>query len=56
MNCIKCPIVEECVASKMTNLVEYSAGLTIPVKAEPYSKDNCPLIKVIEESKNISPE
>ena len=56
MNCVKCPIYEECeVSGKMQSVVEYSvAGAgSIPIKAEPYNKDDCPLLRVIKEREAV---
>ena len=47
MNCIKCPILEECPASKMTSDITYSEGVNIPARAEPLNKADCPLLILI---------
>jgi len=44
MNCIECPILEECEAPKMTTFTVYSQGITIPARAEPLDKGECPFI------------
>ena len=47
MNCLKCPISEECGANKMLMLTEEIVGAYIPTKVSPYKADECPLLKAI---------
>ena len=47
MNCVKCPIIEECEATKITVQSTFAAGLTIPAKANPIEIDACPLLRLI---------
>jgi len=47
MNCIKCPILEECKVDKMTTEYEYPQGITIPLKAAPMSQEECSLLAAI---------
>lgn len=47
MNCLKCPISEECGANKMLMLTEEIAGAYAPTKVSPDTVDECPLLKAI---------
>ena len=51
MNCIKCPIIEECQANKTvteSDLYE-EVGMSIPTDIQPFNKQDCPLIAAIKE-------
>lgn len=47
MNCLKCPIGEGCQVSKMTMQTEYMGTISVPVKVEPTTADECPLIRLL---------
>jgi len=51
MNCIKCPILEECGAAKMTTESVYPQGITLPLRAEPLDREECPLLAAIAQAK-----
>ena len=52
MNCVKCPIIEECEVVKMPIQSTFAAGLNIPTAASPVEFDACPLLILVKESKN----
>ena len=51
MNCVKCPILEECEARKYTTHTEYNNVASIPIKITPNNPDDCSILKLIRESK-----
>ncbi|GAI49355.1 unnamed protein product, partial [marine sediment metagenome] len=40
MNCLKCPIVEECEAARSVTQNEYVQAVAIPTVMEPYRKED----------------
>ena len=49
MNCLKCPVSEECNTSKMTMETLYLAmvGMSIPSVIAPQNESDCPLIVIL---------
>ena len=47
MNCIECPILEECEADKMTIQSIYPQGISVTTVAVPTDIAECPLMKAI---------
>lgn len=56
MNCLKCPILEECPVSKATTESDYSGQIVVPIKAKPYTESECVLLQAIEATKSIKQE
>ncbi len=56
MNCVKCPVVEECEVGKYTSVSQYTTFGSIPTVVMPSNPENCYLLKLIRESKSVSPE
>ena len=54
MNCIKCPILEECEASKMTVQSIYPQGISVTTVAVPVDIAECPLLKAIAKANELS--
>ena len=51
MNCIKCPILEECETSKMNITTEYPSGIMVVSKAAPLDIEECPLLIAVAAAK-----
>lgn len=47
MNCIKCPISEECRVEKMTMMEENLGGASVATQVRPRHPDDCLLVKVL---------
>lgn len=47
MNCLKCPIANECKVSKFTTNSDYCGAVNIPREVMPYNLEECPLVKII---------
>ena len=61
MNCVKCPISEECKVGKMMILGDSLEAVSVPTKVTPYSPEECLLVKLliaveVLKSKSESPE
>jgi len=54
MNCIKCPIIEECQADKFTVSFINGEEISIPEKISPLSDEDCPLLIVISKVNELS--
>ena len=54
MNCIKCPILEECPVSKFTTGSAYAEGILIPDKAMPLNIEECPLLIIISKVNELT--
>ena len=54
MNCLKCPIIEECPANKLTVSSVYEEGISIPEKAVPLDIGECPLLIMISKVNELT--
>lgn len=47
MNCVKCPITDECKVGKMTMMQDNLEGVSVPTKVMPFNPGDCLLVKVL---------
>lgn len=47
MNCVRCPIIEECPASKEVEESKHSSGIALPVKIAPYNPGECLFLQTV---------
>ena len=52
MNCMKCPIAEECEVSKKAENHVTIGEDTIPTRISPHRKEECPLLQALETAKS----
>lgn len=50
MNCVKCPIIEDCKVSRICTQSIAAIGVFIPTEAKPVDPNACPLLRLIKES------